>query len=117
MLREPQASVAVLTRDVEGADLVYQALARGNLSHLRRIVDQEFAFEPGIEVCDAAQTKGLEFDYVVLLGVDRQSYPDTPAARHLLHVGATRAIHQLWLLSWEPLSLLLPDWLEPHLAG
>ena len=46
---------------------------------------------------EIAQVKGLEFDYVVLLSADETNYPDTPAARRLLHVGATRAIHQLWV--------------------
>ena len=43
--------------------------------------------------------KGLEFDYVIVLDVDAQSYPDTQAARRLLHVAATRAVHQLWMMS------------------
>ena len=46
---------------------------------------------------EVEQAKGLEFDYVVLVDVTPEHYPDTPAARRLLHVGATRAVHQLWL--------------------
>jgi DNA helicase-2/ATP-dependent DNA helicase PcrA len=46
-----------------------------------------------------AQVKGLEFDYVILVEVSAGTYPDTAAARRLLHVGATRAIHQLWVTS------------------
>jgi DNA helicase-2/ATP-dependent DNA helicase PcrA len=115
--REPTASVAVLTRTPDQASDAYQALRRTDLPYLSRVVNQEFSFGPGLEVTDVAQTKGLEFDYVVMLNVDRESYPDTPAARHLLHVGCTRAIHQLWLLAWGPSSSLLPEWLEPRVAG
>ena len=43
------------------------------------------------------QAKGLEFDYVILVDVTGVNFPDLPAARRLLHVGATRAVHQLWL--------------------
>jgi len=50
-------------------------------------------------VTEVTQVKGLEFDYVVVLDVDSMSYPDTPAARRLLHVAATRAVHQLWMMS------------------
>ena len=57
---------------------------------------------------DVRQVKGLEFDYVVLLDVDAGSYPDTDTARHLLHIGATRAAHQMWLLSMGKPSPLLP---------
>ncbi len=115
--REPNASVAVLTRTPRQADEAYQALLRCDLPELSRVADQDFSFGPGIEVTDVAQTKGLEFDYVVLLDVSRKNYPDTDSARHLLHVGATRAVHQLWLLVWGQPSALLPEWLEPRLGG
>ena len=35
----------------------------------------------------------------VLVETSSTQFPDTPAARRRLHVGATRAIHQLWLTS------------------
>ena len=114
VVREPDASVAVLARTPGQADEAYAGLRLGNLPGLARIRDQEFSFAPGIDVTDVAQTKGLEFDYVVLLNLDRSSYPDAIPDRRILHVGATRAIHQLWLISWGTPSPLLPDWLKPH---
>jgi DNA helicase-2/ATP-dependent DNA helicase PcrA len=117
MEREPNASVAVLTRFAHQADEVYWALKRTDLQELARVRDQEFSFGPGIEVTDISQTKGLEFDYVVLLYVDRQTFPERELSRHLLHVGITRAVHQLWLFSWGPLSPLVPDWLTPTVVG
>jgi len=115
--REPTASVAVLTRNADQADQAHSALRRTDILNLSRVSDQEFSFGPGVEVTDIAQTKGLEFDYVVLLNVDEKSYPLTPSARHLLHVGATRAIHQLWLLYWKKKCPLLPKQLKPRVAG
>jgi DNA helicase-2/ATP-dependent DNA helicase PcrA len=47
------------------------------------------------------QTKGLEFDEVVLLETTAASYPDRAPARHALYVGATRAAHQLWCVASE----------------
>jgi DNA helicase-2/ATP-dependent DNA helicase PcrA len=117
MLREPNASVAVLARDIKQADEAYEALARTDLENLHMVRDQDFSFGPGIEVTDVSQTKGLEFDYVVLLNVDRHSYPTTLTSRHLLHVGATRAIHQLWLIVWGPPAVVLPAWLPIQIAG
>ena len=70
-----------------------------DLPRLRRIREGEFPFKPGIEVTEVAQVKGLEFDYVIALDVDAQNYPDTPTARRMLHVAATRAVHQLWMMS------------------
>ena len=115
--REPEASVAVLTQNQRQAKHAYLMLRKSDLPRLSLIEDQDFHFEPGIEVTDIAQTKGLEFDYVVLLGVHRANYPKTDAARHLLHVGLTRAIHQLWILVWQPRSELLPKRLKPLLGG
>ncbi len=99
MSAEPLASVAILTPSPVASDVYYEGLARADLPRLRRIRDGEFPFKPGIEVTEVAQVKGLEFDYVIVLDVDSQSYPDTQAARRLLHVAATRAVHQLWMMS------------------
>jgi DNA helicase-2/ATP-dependent DNA helicase PcrA len=94
---EPLASVAVLTPSPESSALYFEGLSRGDLPALRRVARQDFTFAPGVEVTEIEQAKGLEFDYVVLVDVTPDHYPDSPAARRLLHVGATRAVHQLWL--------------------
>jgi len=105
---EPLASVAVIARYPEHADLYHGGLSKAETPHLRRISDQDFPFRPGIDVTDVRQVKGLEFDYVVLVEVNEATYPDDDEARHLLHIGATRAAHQLWLLASERPSLLVP---------
>jgi DNA helicase-2/ATP-dependent DNA helicase PcrA len=94
---EPLASVAVLTPDAGASALYYEGLCRGDLDNLRRVANQDFTFAPGIEVTEIAQVKGLEFDYVILVDVSPEHFPDEAAARRLLHVGASRAVHQLWL--------------------
>ena len=76
---------------------------------MRRIRDGEFPFKAGIEVTEVTQVKGLEFDYVIVLDVDASNYPDTPAARRVLHVAATRAVHQLWMMSVGTPSPLVAD--------
>jgi DNA helicase-2/ATP-dependent DNA helicase PcrA len=96
---EPLASVALLTPDPSVSGLYYQALDRSEVPRLRRVVDQNFSFSPGIEITEVASVKGLEFDYVVLVEASAAAYPDTPEARRVLHVGATRAVHQLWITS------------------
>jgi DNA helicase-2/ATP-dependent DNA helicase PcrA len=75
----------------------------------RLVVDQRFAFAPGIDVVDVRQVKGLEFDYVVVVGASSGAYPDRPNARRLLHVAATRAIHQLWVTWVGAPSPCLPE--------
>jgi len=105
---EPTANVALLARTPETAEMYWAGLSRADLPRLGRVRDQEFSFEPGIEVTDVAQAKGLEFDYVVLLDVSETAWPRTNAGRRLLHVGATRAAHQLWITCVGKPSPLLP---------
>ena len=87
MAREPTASCALITRHPEQADAYFEGLRRAEVPALRRIRRDEFNFQPGIDVTDVTQVKGLEFDYVVMADVNDASYPDAPWARHLLHIG------------------------------
>jgi DNA helicase-2/ATP-dependent DNA helicase PcrA len=107
--QERLASVALLTPSPEISDQYFAGLSQSDLPRLRRVADQDFTFTAGIEVTEVAQVKGLEFDYVILVDADAENYPDTPAARRLLHVGATRAIHQLWVTSVGRSSPLVAD--------
>jgi len=112
--REPLANVAVIARHPAQAELYYEGLAKSEVPRLQLVADQDFSFAPGVEVTDVRQVKGLEFDYVVLVEVNADSYPETEEARHLLHVGVTRAAHQLWLCTTADPSPLIPARLLPE---
>jgi len=109
MAREPTASAVVVTRHPEQADAYFDGLKRAEVPALRRVKRDEFNFQPGVDVTDVAHVKGLEFDYVVMVDVNASSYPDQHWARHLLHIGVTRAAHQLWLVSTGEPSTLIPQ--------
>lgn len=111
MMDEPRANVALITRDPERADVYFDGLKKAEVPFLKRVADQDFSFRPGIEVTDIRQVKGLEFDYVILVDVTRSQYPADDESRHLLHIGATRAAHQLWVVSPGLSSPLLPAWM------
>ncbi len=96
---EPLASVVLLTPGQDVSATYYGGLRAGEVPRLRRVSDQDFTFAPGIEITELDQVKGLEFDYVILVEANAAQLPDTPSARRLLHVGATRAVHQLWVTS------------------
>ncbi len=106
---EPLASVALLTPSEDLSVLYQSALNDADVPRVHRVVGQRYRFAPGIEITEVDQVKGLEFDYVVVIEASARHYPDTPAARRLLHVGATRAIHQLWLTSVATPSPLLVE--------
>jgi DNA helicase II / ATP-dependent DNA helicase PcrA len=108
VVREPRATVALLARHVEQSDRYYEGLRRAEVPSLRRVRAQDFTFRPGIDVTDVRQVKGLEFDYVVLLDVNASSYGSDDESRHLFHIAATRAAHQLWLIVTGPPSVLIP---------
>ncbi len=107
--RERNCSVCLVARTPEIADLYYRTLERADCSHLRRVDKQNFDFSPGVDVTDVYQVKGLEYDYVVLLEATAEQYPDALESRHLLHVGATRAAHQLWIVCSTTPTPLLPS--------
>ncbi len=109
--REPMANVAVIARHIDQAKTYYEGLLKSEVVRLNLVVDEDFSFTPGVEVTAVRQVKGLEFDYVILVDVNADSYPDNEDSRHLLHVGATRAAHQLWLVTTGPPSPVLPDWI------
>ena len=108
IMAEPMASIAVITRTPEQAREYAEGLLRAEVPHVRLIAEQDFPFRAGVDVTDVRQVKGLEFDYVVLVEVSHQSYPDDDASRHLLHIASTRAAHQLWVLTGDHPSPLLP---------
>jgi DNA helicase-2/ATP-dependent DNA helicase PcrA len=106
---EPDASVALLARHAEQARATYEALTHAEVPALRLVADQDFSFVAGIDVTDVRQSKGLEFDIVILLDVNDASYPLSDDARRLLHVAMTRAAHQLWVTYVGAPSPLLPE--------
>jgi DNA helicase-2/ATP-dependent DNA helicase PcrA len=106
---EPLASVAILTPSRAHTLAYHDGLEHCDLPRLRLVADQDFEFAPGVEVTEVEQAKGLEFDYVVLTDVDAESYPERDEARRRLHVGVTRAVHQLWLTTvGTPSPLVAP---------
>ncbi len=103
--REPEASVGVVARTPEAAQAFHRLLA--DLPEARLVTEGAFSFEPGIDVTDVAQVKGLEFDYVIVPDASAQAYPLNDESRRLLHVAVTRASHQLWVVSVGDQSPLL----------
>jgi DNA helicase-2/ATP-dependent DNA helicase PcrA len=109
MRGDPTASVALIARHPEQARLYHDALATAEVPSIRLVADQDFSFTAGIDVTDVRQTKGLEFDIVILLEVTQDSYPADDHSRRLLHVAMTRGANQLWITYTGRPSPLLPE--------
>jgi len=106
-LSEPDANVALLSRFPQQAEVYYEGLIRAEVPNVRRVRQQDFTWERGFDITDVRQTKGLEFDEVILLETTQSSYSESAQARHALYVGATRAAHQLWCIASEAPSPLV----------
>ena len=107
-MNEPLASIAVIARTPEQAAEYARGFTNAEVPHVRLIAEQDFPFRPGVDVTDVRQVKGLEFDYVILVEVTASSYSVSAESRHLLHIAATRAAHQLWITTSDRPSPLLP---------
>jgi DNA helicase II / ATP-dependent DNA helicase PcrA len=105
---EPLANIALLTPDATLARLYFDGMMASEVPDTRLVENQRFAFKPGIDVVPVAEIKGLEFDYVVVIEASAAHWPDTPHHRRLLHVAATRAVHQLWLTAVGTPTSILP---------
>ncbi len=99
LTNEPLANVVLIAPNMSMARLYFDGLKRAEVPRLSLVGAQDFSFLPGVEVADIADVKGLEFDYVVVLEASAQHYADNALARRQLHVGASRASHQLWVTS------------------
>jgi DNA helicase II / ATP-dependent DNA helicase PcrA len=104
---EPDANIALVARFPQQAASYFDGLLRAEVPGVRRVAKQDFSWDPGVDVTDVQQTKGLEFDEVVLLETTAAGYPVAAPARHALYVGATRASHQLWCVASDTPSELV----------
>jgi len=105
--REPEASIAVIAHDADAARRFHALLP--DFTQARLVLSGEFSFEPGIDVTDLDNVKGLEFDYVIVPQVSEAAYPESDDSRRRLHVAVTRAVSRLWLVSGGERSHVLPS--------
>ncbi|WNG45697.1 AAA family ATPase [Archangium minus] len=103
--REPHASVAVIASSPDQARAFHRVVA--DMSWARLVLEGDFSFEPGVDVTDVDNVKGLEFDYVVIPDATARAYPSHDEARRRLHIAITRTSHQLWIVSAGVRSPLL----------
>ena len=89
-------SLGVICKNQEEADKLYEKLTKAG-EVIRLVNAQSKEFTDGIMVVSAHMAKGLEFDQVVIPGVDSESYLKE-IDKYMLYVACTRAMHKLTLL-------------------
>ena len=98
-------TIAVICRDEEAAAWVSGRLE--SQVKLRDFRAETEEFGNGVMVLPIEYAKGLEFDAVLLFGVDNQNYPPEDGFARLLYVAATRALHELAALHTGELTDLI----------
>ena len=107
--KNPGELIAVLCASRGDAKDLYSLLEPTMGATVRIGDDEHFEFEEGVVVTEIAKVKGLEFTTVVLWNPTRATYPAQPLYRRMLYVAVTRAEENVAIVSWEPLSPLLPN--------
>ncbi len=97
---------AIIGRTNEDCKLIFDALSQVE-SQVTFITEGQKEYRGGISVVPIFLAKGLEFDAVLLLDVDRERYSAAPQDAKLLYVGCTRALHYLTILYQGEISPLI----------
>lgn len=108
VLREENASIAVVCKDDKTAKLLYPLFE--DIESSRLVLDGKFTFDPGIDFTTLDEVKGLEFDYVIIPDAHSFVYKEDHFSRRALYVALTRAVHGLWIFSTAKTSPLLETW-------
>ncbi|MDU5105773.1 UvrD-helicase domain-containing protein [Clostridium sp.] len=87
-------NIAIILKSEEEAKEYYNELSKIFKDKTINLIENEYCkYEKGINILSAKLSKGLEFDYVII--VDANEYEDNEDDRRLLYIAVTRALHQL----------------------
>ncbi|WP_283587429.1 RNA polymerase recycling motor HelD [Limosilactobacillus viscerum] len=101
--RTEYETVAVLTKNLAQAEDVYRFLHQQKVDDLHLLHARDSALPSGVLVLPIYLAKGLEFDSVVAYDVSASNMENVDAVG-MIYTMATRAMHQLTLLSNGPVS-------------
>jgi len=103
--RSEHRSLGIICKTVQQAQGLCHALRAAGVE-LTLLDYDSTSFAGGVVVTTAHISKGLEFDTVVVPGVDAANYT-TEMDRCMLYIACTRAMHELYLTHEGPVSRLL----------
>ncbi len=100
--RDPRASLVAICRSPIFARRFADRLRRETPTRL--VFDGRFLSRGPLQVTTVDETKGLEFDFVIVPDATADAYPDNAASRRALYVAVTRARHRAVLAHAAPPS-------------
>jgi Superfamily I DNA and RNA helicases len=90
------ATIALITKTLARANEWLELLeAQGMTCEV--LADESANLQENLSICPLVQSKGLEFDAVIVVDADEATYPGL-LGRQQLFVAATRAMHALYFL-------------------
>ena len=101
-------TVAVLTRTSQDANYALRRLEEEEIDEAQALKAND-VIESTLVVCPILLTKGLEFDMVLVAGVDAGSFTNTDMDKRLLYLATTRARHKLGFYWVGPPSPLIEE--------
>lgn len=113
--RTKNETVAVLTKNLAQAEAVYRFLHQQKLADLHLLHARDSALPAGVLVLPIYLAKGLEFDSVIAYDVSATNMANVDAVG-MIYTMATRAMHQLTLLSDGAVSPAINAAASQHLV-
>lgn len=90
------STIAVITKTLDSAKEWLVRLENYGMD-CELLTDDAVQLQGKLSICPLVQSKGLEFDAVIIVDADEENYPDQ-LGRQQLFVAATRAMHALYFL-------------------
>jgi len=103
--QEGYETMAVICQSDKETEEVTEALNKVLI--VQKMTEENAAFVQGIMILPIYLAKGLEFDTVLLWNPIKEHYPKTDGNGKLLYVAATRALHELGIVTAGQISELL----------
>lgn len=97
-------SIGILCKSIEEAKSLYERLK--DKVEINLLYEDSNADIAGVFITPIYMAKGLEFDAIIITGVDEKNY-HTNEDKNLLYIGCTRALHRLSLFYLGTKSKLL----------
>lgn len=99
---------ALICKDKKQAESAFSRLFKYKDYLEKDVIDySEDDYKTGLLILPVEDAKGLEFDTVILLDVNKNTYPDTDLSTRLFYVAITRALHRLIIIENQNKSALL----------
>ncbi|MDO4903719.1 MAG: RNA polymerase recycling motor HelD [Limosilactobacillus sp.] len=111
---EEYDTVAILTKNMEQAEKVYRYIRQKKLGDIHLLQARDSELPTGILVLPIYLAKGLEFDAVVAYDISEQNMQNVDAVG-MVYTMASRAMHQLTLLSRGPVASAVNEKAFTHL--